>query len=127
MVDAWQLPNWEAYRDVARLGRKTRLPGAQRQVLWSMFESVRENLAGRKLITESAMFAKLADTFAGNARSVPFDFAVLVGSLGVGSLGVGLFALGSAREPARFPISTGDGTHRAHADYLSLRAAICRR
>ena len=30
VVDAWQLENWEAYRDVARLGRKTRLPEAQR-------------------------------------------------------------------------------------------------
>jgi hypothetical protein len=26
VVDAWQLENWEAYRDVVRLGRKTRLP-----------------------------------------------------------------------------------------------------
>ncbi len=26
VVDAWQLESWEAYRDVARLGRKTRLP-----------------------------------------------------------------------------------------------------
>ena len=34
VVDAWQLAEWEAYRDVARLGRKTRLPEAQRKVLW---------------------------------------------------------------------------------------------
>lgn len=26
VVDAWQLDHWEAYGDVARLGRKTRLP-----------------------------------------------------------------------------------------------------
>jgi hypothetical protein len=26
VVDAWQLQSWEGYRDVARLGRKTRLP-----------------------------------------------------------------------------------------------------
>ena len=32
LVDAWQLESWEAYRDVARLGRKTRLPEAQRAV-----------------------------------------------------------------------------------------------
>ena len=31
IVDAWQLENWESYRDVARLGRKTRLREAQRQ------------------------------------------------------------------------------------------------
>ena len=33
VVDAWQLESWEAYRDVVRLGRKTRLPEAQRAVL----------------------------------------------------------------------------------------------
>ena len=33
VVDAWQLNSWEAYRDVARLGRKTRLPESRRQDL----------------------------------------------------------------------------------------------
>jgi hypothetical protein len=31
---------WEGYRDVARLGRKTRLPEAPSAVLWSIFERV---------------------------------------------------------------------------------------
>ena len=39
VVDAWQLETWEAYRDVRRLGRKTRLPEVQRAVLWSIFAS----------------------------------------------------------------------------------------
>ncbi|HEY8884314.1 MAG TPA: UvrD-helicase domain-containing protein, partial [Chloroflexota bacterium] len=38
VVDAWQIETWEAYRDVARLGRKTRLPEKQRQAIWSLFE-----------------------------------------------------------------------------------------
>src|SRR6266567_110984 len=29
VVDAWQLETWDYYRDVVRLGRKTRLPEAQ--------------------------------------------------------------------------------------------------
>ena len=37
VVDAWQLRSWEDYRDVKRLGRKTRLPEPQRQVLWVHF------------------------------------------------------------------------------------------
>jgi hypothetical protein len=41
VVDAWQLRDWEAYRDVARLGRKTRIGGKQREVLWSIFERAR--------------------------------------------------------------------------------------
>jgi hypothetical protein len=60
VVDAWQLENWEAYRDVARLGRKTRLPEAQRAVLWSMFEGVRASLKARNLITHAGMFGALA-------------------------------------------------------------------
>ena len=53
MVDAWQLDSWEAYRDVARLGRKTRLPEAQRKVLWSIFERVRAGLKAQNLITHA--------------------------------------------------------------------------
>lgn len=76
VVDAWQLRNWQAYRDVARLGRKTRLPEARRQILWSIFETVRGNLENEGLITQPAMFARLADEFAGG-HSAPFDFAVV--------------------------------------------------
>jgi hypothetical protein len=35
---ARQLDGWEAYRDVPRLGRKTRLSEAQRKTLWTIFE-----------------------------------------------------------------------------------------
>ncbi len=41
VVDAWQLRSWEAYRDVSRLGRKTRIGGKQREVLWPVFARVR--------------------------------------------------------------------------------------
>src|SRR5438128_6811997 len=50
VVDAWQLASWEAYRDVARLGRKTRLPEQQRQALWAIFERVRVRLNERRLV-----------------------------------------------------------------------------
>lgn len=61
VVDAWQLDNWEAYRDVARLGRKTRLPEAQRKVLWAIFERVRAELKARKLVTQAEAFTCLAN------------------------------------------------------------------
>jgi hypothetical protein len=51
IVDAWQLSSREAYRDVARLGRKTRVGGKQREILWSIFERVRAGLAQRNLVT----------------------------------------------------------------------------
>ncbi|WP_349572259.1 3'-5' exonuclease [Azotobacter salinestris] len=75
VVDAWQLDNWEAYRDVKRLGRKTRLSEAQRQLLWRIFDQVRQGLAERRLLTRAGMFSELAAYFAG--RHSPFDFIVV--------------------------------------------------
>jgi len=76
VVDAWQLETWEEYRDVRRLGRKTRLPEQQRAVLWSIYERVRERLSSGNLITESGMFSRLAAMLARSANR-PFDFAVV--------------------------------------------------
>jgi superfamily I DNA/RNA helicase/mRNA-degrading endonuclease RelE of RelBE toxin-antitoxin system len=76
VVDAWQLDTWESYRDVARLGRKTRLPEAQRAVLWSIFERVRAGLKEQKLTTNAELFTALAASLA-KSKHPPFDFAVV--------------------------------------------------
>jgi mRNA-degrading endonuclease RelE of RelBE toxin-antitoxin system len=76
VADAWQLEKWEAYRDVARLGRKTRLPEPQRKVLWSIFEHVRARLKSRQLITYAELFTSLAGAVSKSKR-VAFDFAVV--------------------------------------------------
>lgn len=76
MVDAWQLQTWEAYRDVARLGRKTRIGGRQRELLWSIFERVRQGLVGLKAVTWSDAFGRLTDDMAQGAGR-PFTHAVV--------------------------------------------------
>lgn len=76
VVDAWQLETWESYRNVTRLGRKTRLPEAQRLVLWSIFEKVRAGLKERKLTTHAGLFTGLAFTLT-KGKNPPFDFAVV--------------------------------------------------
>jgi len=76
VVDGWQLETWEDYRDVTRLGRKTRLKEPQRAVAWSIFEHVRSDLKTKGLITHSQMFSRLASFYMGNV-SVPFDFMVV--------------------------------------------------
>jgi len=76
VVDPWQLGSWEAYRDVLRLGRKTRLPESRRVVLWSIFERVRSGMQSRGLVTYSEMFTTLASQYEGGKRS-PFDFVVV--------------------------------------------------
>jgi superfamily I DNA/RNA helicase len=61
LVDAWQLDSWDAYRDVKRLGRKTRLSEAQRQTLWGAFAAVLARLKAQTLMTHSALFTRLAN------------------------------------------------------------------
>jgi mRNA-degrading endonuclease RelE of RelBE toxin-antitoxin system len=76
VVDAWQLETWEAYRDVARLGRKTRLAEKPRLLLWSIFEHFRSALKARNLTTRAAMFTRLAASLP-RAKNPPFDFVVV--------------------------------------------------
>jgi superfamily I DNA/RNA helicase len=76
VVDAWQLDSWEAYRDVPRLGRKTRLNENLRQTLWSVFEPVKTELKIRRLITYASLFNQLAMHYKG-ASCAPFDFTVV--------------------------------------------------
>jgi len=76
VVDTWQLENWEQYRDVARLGRKTRLPEPQRMILWSIFERIRSSLKRKNLMTMPAIFNSLASAFVGS-KNPPFDFVVV--------------------------------------------------
>jgi mRNA-degrading endonuclease RelE of RelBE toxin-antitoxin system len=76
VVDAWQLDSWEAYRDVKRLGRKTRLPDIQRQQLWSILSYVQSILKSDSLITLAGLFRQLADYFA-HQNHRPFDFIVV--------------------------------------------------
>ncbi|HMB56421.1 MAG TPA: UvrD-helicase domain-containing protein, partial [Arenimonas sp.] len=76
VVDAWQISDWEGYRDVRRLGRKTRLPEAQRSALWSVFAAVLAKLQQDLLVTEPGMFARLTKDME-SRRNPPYDFIVV--------------------------------------------------
>ena len=102
IVDAWQLDDWESYRDVRRLGRKTRLPEAQRMMLWSVFDAVRNNMRSKGLITYSDMFSRLAMHVA-ERKQPPFDFVVVdeAQDISIAQLRF-LAAMGSWRDDALF-------------------------
>jgi mRNA-degrading endonuclease RelE of RelBE toxin-antitoxin system len=76
IVDAWQITSWEGYRDVRRLGRKTRLPEQQRAILWQIFEAVRSQMAQNGLMTIDQIFAALTEHMAERKRP-PFDYTVV--------------------------------------------------
>jgi mRNA-degrading endonuclease RelE of RelBE toxin-antitoxin system len=76
VVDAWQLSTWESYRDVVRLGRKTRLKEPQRVLAWSVFEKIRAMLKAKQLITLPQVFNELAAFYSSNV-SRPYEFLIV--------------------------------------------------
>jgi hypothetical protein len=102
IVDGWQLSSWDEYRDVARLGRKTRLPEKQREVLWAIFEQLRVGLHDRGLITQADLYSRLAERLS-TANHPPYDFVVVdeAQDLSVAQLRF-ISALGNGRPDALF-------------------------
>jgi mRNA-degrading endonuclease RelE of RelBE toxin-antitoxin system len=76
LVDAWQLENWELYRDIKRLGRKTRLQEPQRAIVWTVFDSVRCRLRAEGFVTYAEIFTRLAVQLE-SRKHPPFEFIVV--------------------------------------------------
>jgi len=70
------LQSWEEYRDVRRLGRKTRLSEEKRVILWSIFEQVMADLRDRDLLTESKLFTQLANHLS-HPEHRPYDYVIV--------------------------------------------------
>ena len=102
IVDAWQVRDWDSYRQVARLGRKTRISEAQRTIAWSVFERVREGLRTRGQITWAELFTRLAETIS-LLKNAPFDYIVVDEAQDIGIAHIKfLAALGDGRPNALF-------------------------
>lgn len=76
VVDPWQIDSVESYRDLKRLGRKTRLSEGQRNAAWQVFGRVRDRLRAEGRITRATLFTKLAEHYAGGAK-LPFEHVVV--------------------------------------------------
>lgn len=77
VVDAWQLQSWEQYRDVSRLGRKSRLSEQQRKDVWPVFEAMRSRLKDEGLYTSSMAFASATQAIQENASLIPAERIVV--------------------------------------------------
>lgn len=120
VVDAWQLRSWEDYRDVSRLGRKTRIGGKQREILWAIFERVRAGLRERGVATWSDVFGRLADSFSQGGER-PYDFAVIDEAQDLGVAEARFFAsLAAGRNDGIF--FTGDLGQRIFQQPFSWKA-----
>lgn len=76
LIDEWQVESWEAYRDLIRLGRKTKLPEMRRAAVWAVIEKARAKLRDQGLVTHAQIFTQLAKHFEG-VKKPPFDFIVV--------------------------------------------------
>ncbi len=76
VVDACQISSWDEYRDVKRLGRKTRLSDAQRLTLWRIFETVQAGISADGVTTMAGVFTRLASEFATRTHP-PFEHIVV--------------------------------------------------
>jgi superfamily I DNA/RNA helicase len=87
VVDEWQVATWEDYRDIARLGRKTRLPEEVRAKVWAIFQQVRATLDDQGVVTTGRVLADVTRHFQGGGAR-PFEFVVVdeAQDLGVGQL-----------------------------------------
>jgi hypothetical protein len=120
VVDAWQLETWESYRDVRRLGRKTRLPEQQRAVLWSIFDDVRKKLIAENLVTHSG-FLRLLTASVTETRTPIFDHVIVDEAQDLGIPHLRFFAaLGGNRPNGLF--FAGDLGQRIFQQPFSWRA-----
>lgn len=102
VVDAWQIKSWESYRDVPRLGRKSRLKESVRQALWALFAQTQRDLAAQGLVTLQEVYGTLANRLNG-MKHPPFEYVVVDEAQDIGPTQLRfLAALGAGRANGLF-------------------------
>ncbi|KSV61482.1 hypothetical protein N185_10685 [Sinorhizobium sp. GW3] len=73
IVDAWDVRDGDAYRDLPRLGRKVRMATSRRDELWAVFARIRSALCELGKETEAGLMHRLAQEVDGT----PFSHVVV--------------------------------------------------
>ncbi len=76
LVDAWGLHDLDAYAQVPRIGRRTRLGPKQREGAWEVFAFVRERLAAWNVVTSAEIYGRLSAWVDAGGR-LPFTHIVV--------------------------------------------------
>ena len=76
LVDAWGLHDSQAYAEVPRIGRRTRLGPRQRESAWVVFAFVRERLSVRGVMTIADIYGRLTQWIEGGG-AVQFSHVVV--------------------------------------------------
>jgi superfamily I DNA/RNA helicase/mRNA-degrading endonuclease RelE of RelBE toxin-antitoxin system len=120
LVDSRQIETWADYKDVKRLGRKTRLSEAQREIVWRIFAHLHDDLKALGVATMAQIFTRLALHYAETDKR-PFDYIVVdeAQDLSIPQMRF-LAALGAGRPDALF--FTGDIGQRIFQTAFSWKA-----
>lgn len=120
VLDAWQVESVDAYREVPRVGRRTRLGSQQREVMWEMGQAMRKQLEEREHITWATAFRRLTEAFT-KSGDRPYDFLIVdeAQDLGVAELKF-LATIGDRHAESLF--FAGDGGQRIFQQPVSWKA-----
>ena len=77
VLDAWQIHDWETYREVQRLGRKNRLGVQQRESIWALALAIRARLSNRGRTTWPTLYGEVQNALETGAISSPYDFVIV--------------------------------------------------
>lgn len=75
IFDAWQRSDWESYKNVPRVGMKTRLGGKQREVMFEILDKVRKRVRDSGKQTWPGVYQTLAESHCGEFDHVIVDEA----------------------------------------------------
>ncbi len=91
VIDAWQVDSMETYRNVPRIGRRSRISSGQRERAWPVFVHARELLISQGLHTWPEIFGEVTSYFATQEHK-PFTHIIVDEAQDLGVSELKLFA-----------------------------------
>lgn len=76
VIDAWQVPSLEAYKEVPRRGRANRMGAKQRERIWPVMAHARKVLDDQGVASWPTIFGRVTEYFKGREHK-PFSHAVV--------------------------------------------------
>lgn len=76
VIDAWQVPSLDAYKNVPRRGRTNRMGAKQRERIWPVMERARKTLEGQGIASWPTIYGRVTEYFTDREHK-PFSHAVV--------------------------------------------------
>lgn len=122
-MDAWNVDSADAYIDLPRLGRKTRLGPRQREAAWGVFEYVRSKLREHDLTTWAQLYARLTQWLE-RGGLLPFSSIVIDEAQDISVANAKFLAASSAALPNGLFFAGDIGQRIFHQPFSWLRLGL---